>query len=171
MATDTRGICLSGRNPGTSEPDAVVYFVCAALIQPLAECLAREWPASRYTSDAPALCPVCGALPVVGALREEGQGAKRTLICSFCLTERDYMRLLCPSCGEKGFDSLPVFTAEQFEYVRVDACDSCRTYLKVVDLTKDGLAIPVVDDMATVALDLWARERGYKRLRLNVLGL
>jgi FdhE protein len=105
----------------------------------------------------------------VGVLREEGHGAKRTLVCSLCLTEYDYLRVVCPRCGEQKFDALPVYTAEQVAHVRVDACDSCRTYLKTIDLSKDGLAVPLVDDLASVALDLWARDRGYARLSPNVL--
>ena len=29
----------------------------------------------------------------------------------------------------------------------MEACDSCKTYVKAVDLTKDGLAVPVVDEL------------------------
>jgi FdhE protein len=104
-------------------------------------------------------------------LREEGHGAKRTLLCALCLTEREYPRVVCPSCGEQDFDALPVYTADQFNYVRIDACDRCRSYLKTIDLTKDGLAVPIVDDIASLSLDLWARDRGYVRLRVNLLDL
>ena len=45
------------------------------------------------------------------------------------------------------------------------------TYVKTIDLTRDGLAVPVVDDLASVTLDLWARERGYQRLYPNLLRL
>jgi FdhE protein len=78
---------------------------------------------------------------------------------------------VCPACGQQEFDALPVYTATEFEHVRVDACDACRRYVKTIDLTKNGLAVPPVDDIATVALDLWARERGYTRLKANVLAL
>ena len=117
----------------------------------------------------PISCPICGALPVVGVLREEGQGAKRTLVCALCLTERDYLRVVCLACGEQQFDALPIYTAEQFAHVRIEACESCRRYLKTIDLTKDGLAVPPVDDIASLSMDLWARERGYVRLRPNIL--
>ena len=106
---------------------------------------------------------------MLGVLREEGHGSKRTLLCGLCLTEWDYLRLVCPACGEREFDALPVFTAEQFPHVRIETCETCRTYLKTIDLTKDGLAVPPVDDIATVSLDVWARERGYVRLRPNLL--
>ena len=113
--------------------------------------------------------PACGDRPVVGVLREEGHGARRSLACGRCATEWAYTRLSCPGCGEHRFESLPVYTAEQFGHIRVEACDSCRRFLKTVDLTKDGLAVPLVDDLASLSLDLWARSQGYERLRPNLL--
>jgi FdhE protein len=145
-------------------------FVIEVVLQPFAE---RE--ASRHgtasNESTVARCPRCDVLPVVGVLREAGQGAKRSLLCALCLTEWNYPRVICPVCREQQFDALPVFTAEQFGHVRIEACDACRRYLKTIDLTKDGHAVAEVDDIASVSLDLWARERGYVRIRTNLLGL
>jgi Protein involved in formate dehydrogenase formation len=116
-------------------------------------------------------CPSCGSKPVVGVLRSEGDGAKRALICSLCGSEWPYRRLICPNCGEEDKEKLPIFVAAQIAHVRVEACDTCRTYLKSVDLTKDGFAVPVVDEIATVALNLWADEQGYTKIETNVLGM
>jgi FdhE protein len=79
--------------------------------------------------------------------------------------------VLCPNCGQENKDQLPIFTAPDFEHVRVEACDSCNTYIKSVDLTRDGHAVPVVDELATVALNLWADEHGYTKFEPNLLGL
>jgi FdhE protein len=152
--------------------DPNVRFVAEALLQPFVEQWTRHEttpPAER--SVTPARCPNCASLPVLAVLREEGHGAKRTLLCSLCFTEWDYRRILCPHCGEQQFDALPVYTAEQFEYVRIEACTSCQRYIKTIDLTKNGLAVPPVDDIASVSLDLWAREQGYVRIRENLLAL
>lgn len=153
--------------------DEPLGFVVDAVLQPFAEAVAGRpatWAEGRPASGL-ACCPTCGSPPVVAALKEEGQGAKRVLICSLCSTEWDYLRVVCPACDEKRFDALPVFTSDAVAHVRIDACDSCRVYLKTVDLSKDGLAIPAVDDIATIALDLWAREAGYTRLHPNLLRL
>ena len=115
-------------------------------------------------------CPFCGEKPQVGVLRGEGDGAKRSLICSLCSTEWDFRRLLCPNCGEENPEKLPVYTAEELPYVRIEACDTCHTYIKAVDLSRNGLAVPVVDELATVSLDLWAEDHGYSKLQLNLLG-
>ena len=71
--------------------------------------------------------------------------------------------VLCPNCAEENKDHLPVFVAQEFDYVRVDACDTCHTYIKSIDLSKNGNAVPVVDELATVSLNLWAQEHNYKR--------
>jgi len=65
---------------------------------------------------------------------------------------------------------LPVYVAEQFSHIRIEACDTCKSYLRTIDLTKNGCAIPIVDDLAAIPLSLWAQERGYTRLQPNLLG-
>lgn len=115
-------------------------------------------------------CPFCGEKPVAAVLRPEGDGGKRFLLCSQCFTEWEFRRLLCPNCGEEDQDKLPVFTAEEFPHVRIEACDTCQMYLKAIDLTKNGLAVPEVDELAAPALDLWASEQGYRKLQANLFG-
>ena len=43
--------------------------------------------------------------------------------------------------------------------------------MKAVDLRLLGDAVPLVDEIASVELDVWAAERGLSKIRLNVLGL
>ncbi len=150
-------------------PETHLFFA-RALLQPYAEHLAasREIELPRF---GPPTCPVCTGKPQVGVLREEGHGAKRSLVCSLCLTEWDYRKVVCPGCGEERFEKLAAYTASQFEHVRVEACDTCKVYIKTVDLTKNGLAIPVVEELATIPLNLWAQENGYTKLQLNLLGM
>ena len=104
-------------------------------------------------------------------MRPLGEGGQRSLICSFCLAEWEFRRIVCPGCGEEDPVKLPIYAAEELQHVRVEACDSCKTYIKTVDLTKSGLGEPVVDEMASVALDLWAQMRGYTKLQVNLLQL
>ena len=164
-----------GEASGFSRKDAAVVenpatiFIVESLLQAFAERVVLADAPNQ--GSAPMRCRRCAALPVAAVLREEGHGAKRSLLCAICLHEWECLRLVCPACGEQDFDKLPVYTAEQFAHVRIDGCDSCRHYIKTIDLTKDGLAVPCVDDIASVSLDLWARERGYTRVKGNVLGI
>ena len=116
------------------------------------------------------LCPNCEGRPVTGVLRIEGDGGKRFLLCSFCGTEWEFRRIYCAYCGESREASLPVFVAEKFPQIRVEACDTCRHCLRTADLTKDGNAIPLVDDLAAIPLALWTEESGYQRIHGNLLG-
>ena len=116
-------------------------------------------------------CPDCSGPPVVALLREAGHGARRSHVCGTCLKESPAPRLGCVACGEQNVDALPVFRAEETDPARIDACDTCRVYVKSIDLTKDGSADPIADDLASVALDLWARQQNYRRSRPNLLRL
>jgi FdhE protein len=153
----------------SSELSAEYAFFANALLQPFAEYLAEKTKSS--TENSPPLCPFCGSKPQLAVLRPEGDGAKRFLLCSLCGTEWFFRRVLCPNCAEENKDKLPVFTAQEFDYVRLDACDTCRTYIKSIDLSKNGKAVPVVDELATVSLNLWAQENNYRKLYPNLFGV
>ena len=144
-------------------------FIALAFIQPLAERLGEQELVPPGKPQA--TCPVCASEPVCAVLRDRGHGAGRSLICSLCMQEWGFLRVACPACGEDRFESLPVFTPDGATHVRIDACDTCHHYLKTIDMTKDGLAVPVVDELAAIPLDLWAAEKGYKKLTLNLAGL
>lgn len=150
--------------------DLAQHFFARACLQPVAEYLALESKIqfAGYTGQ---LCPVCGDAPQLGVLRPEGDGGKRSLVCATCATEWEFRRVLCPNCAEENHLKLPRFSAEDFPHVRVEACDTCKRYLKSVDLTLNGLAVPLVDEIAAAPLDLWAAEHGYEKIELNLMGL
>ena len=157
----------SGRD---DRPNAAFdQFLARAFLQAFAEHLAADRAADQ-TPGFPSLCPLCGARPLLGVLRPEGDGAKRFLLCSFCSREWEFRRIFCATCGEETETKLPVYVAEQFPYIRVEACETCKFYLRTIDLTKDGNAVPLVDDLAAIPLSLWAEEHGYSRAQPNLLG-
>jgi FdhE protein len=144
-----------------------------AFLQPYAEHLA-DHDSPLEIHGAPPRCPRCSGRPQVGVLRPMGDGAQRSLICRLCATEWDYRRLVCPACGEENAEKLPVYVADELGHlghVRVEACDTCRHYIKTIDLTKNGRAVPVVDELAAIPLSLWASENRYTKVSPNLLGL
>jgi formate dehydrogenase accessory protein FdhE len=145
-------------------------FLAQAFLQPYAE-MVRSHAAKRPLHSAYAICPFCNRKPSYGVMRQMGDGASRSLVCAFCLNEWDFRRIVCPGCGEENERKLPVFSAEDFRHIRVESCETCKTYVKTIDLTKDGHAEPLVDELASAPLDLWAREQGYAKLHNNLLGL
>lgn len=148
---------------------AFAQFLPRAFLQPYAE-FRGALAAGAPQVTTPRLCPLCGSRPLLGVLHPEGDGGKRFLWCSFCSQEWEFRRILCPTCGEEGEDKLPVYIVEDSPHIRVEACDTCKFYLRTIDLTKDGNAIPVVDDLAAIPHTLWASEQGYSRLQPNLLG-
>ncbi len=143
------------------------FFYARVLFQPCAEALAATHAPQGFGG---LVCPVCSARPQVAVLRPEGDGGKRFLVCSFCITEWEFRRILCPMCGEEDNAKLPRYTAEGISAVRVEACDTCHHYLKGVDMTVDGHAVPLVDEVATAPLDVWAIEHGFNKISLNLMG-
>jgi hypothetical protein len=156
---------------GTDEAtvDSREELITRILIEPYAEFLAAQ---ITVLSSGPSgnLCARCNGRPVTGVLRIEGDGGKRFLKCAFCGSEWEFRRIYCAYCGEEREASLPVYVAEKFPHIRVEACDTCRHCLRTVDLTRDGNAVPEVDDLAAIPLALWAEEHGYERIHRNLLG-
>jgi formate dehydrogenase accessory protein FdhE len=153
-----------------SSPSDAQGFLAHAFLQPYAEFL-RSRGGTRTLKQIYAVCPFCNRKPSFGVLRQMGDGAARSLVCSFCLNEWEFRRVVCPGCGEENDKKLPVFTADEFDYIRVECCDTCRTYIKSIDLTKNGNAEPIVDELSSAPLDLWAREHGYAKLQSNIFGM
>jgi FdhE protein len=106
----------------------------------------------------------------MAVLKPEGEGASRSLLCSFCLCEWPFRRVICPWCGEEDKERLPRYSSAEWNYVHVEACETCKHYLKAVDLSVNGLAIPLVDEAALAVLDVWATERGYVKIIPNLIG-
>jgi len=148
---------------------AFAQFFPRAFLQPYAAYVAGRTAVPPVLAT-PRVCPLCGGRALFGVLRLEGDGGKRCMVCSFCGYEWEFRRILCPTCGEEEEKKLPVYVAEQFPHIRVEACESCKFYVRTIDLTKDGNAVPVVDDLAGIPLTLWAHEHGYSRLQPNLLG-
>jgi FdhE protein len=106
----------------------------------------------------------------MAVLKPEGEGARRSLLCSFCLCEWSFRRVICPWCGEEDRERLPHYCSEEWTHVHIEACDTCKHYLKAVDLSVNGLAVPIVDEAALAVLDVWASERGYVKIIPNLIG-
>ncbi len=155
---------------GVAPPSETDNFFARAYLQPYAVSV-RTRARLRWTGPTAYVCPFCKRKPGLGVLRTLGEGSQRSLICSFCLAEWEFRRIICPACGETDPAKLPVYAAEELQHVRVEACESCKSYIKTVDLTKSGLGEPVVDEIASVALDLWSQTHGYAKLQANLLQL
>ena len=167
------------------EPVQLEFFP-RAFLQPIAEALAErnarmgalsprveETAAVTRSRDVPErACPLCGWPPQVAVIRDEPEvKGHRLLVCSLCATSWSFPRSMCPSCGETRAEQLIYYVSDSMSHVRVEECRTCRAYLKSVDLREHGTAAPLVDDLASVELDLWSDDRDLWKIQRNVLSL
>jgi len=148
--------------------------VAAAPILELAAGRAELPPRDKWMGGA---CPLCGGVPQVSVIAEESgefmAGSPRYLVCERCASWWAFPRAVCPSCREDDSRRLSSYVADARQWVRIDSCESCHAYTKTFDL-RDPRAVgvvPLVDDVATLALDLWAHHRGLHRPALSLAGV
>jgi formate dehydrogenase maturation protein FdhE len=152
-------------------------FFAKAIVQPYAQRLAEcgVAPVGRERERASNRCPFCGGAPqlsvLCGASDPALEGGARALQCATCLMTWPFRRALCPQCGEEDERKLGYFTTPAFDHLRLETCETCKHYLKGVDLTRLGLAVPLVDEVAGAPLDAWATEHGFVKIELNLVGL
>jgi formate dehydrogenase maturation protein FdhE len=119
-------------------------------------------------------CPTCGGLPQLSYFAVTGEAlvsGPRYLVCSRCATNWIFSRMTCASCGESNGTKLPIYQEqEQFPHARVDGCQTCRKYLLTFDLRRDTRAVPIVDEIAALPLDLYARDQGLTKITPNLMG-
>lgn len=153
---------------------ALVPFVGAALQVYFTRLAASLDAAAVSRCDVATICPVCATRPVASVVRIGGERNNlRYLACALCATEWHMTRVLCSSCEqEKGLHYLTIEQEGrelQRAVARAEACDECKSYLKIFYQEYDAGAEPVADDLATLALDLLVDERGYARSGPNLL--
>ncbi len=151
----------------TDDDAAAVPFVGAALQVYYARLAATLAVGDVDRCDVPTLCPVCASRPVASVVRIGAERAgRRYLVCGLCGSEWNLPRITCSYCAEdKG---LQYFGAEGEgrrgnPAWRAEACDECRTYLKIFYQEKDPQLEPLADDLASLALDVLLDERGFAR--------
>ena len=162
------------RTAWTGGPEERQDFLSHAVLRAYAETLVHAGVTlDRQREPGSGRCPACGAPPSISFRRElpGSDGAARFLGCGLCGTEWQTNRIRCPGCGETDPDRLPGWHSETHPTARVEACESCHRYVKSMDLTVDARAVPEVDELRSLSLDLWAMERGYVRLEPGLAGL
>ena len=108
-------------------------------------------------------------MPIMTDLREK-EGFRYN-ICGFCHAEYRVTRLQCPFCLEKDMAKLEYYEAKEEPGLRINTCKTCKMYIKQTDFRDlDRRALPLVDDLESLSLDVAAREKKYKRPTLSAWG-
>jgi FdhE protein len=144
------------------DPDAF-QAVAALMPVPFLQACGRRWARAIAPSWTEGYCPVCGAWPVLTEVR--GIERRRSLRCGRCGAEWQAHCLSCPFCALTDHRELVSLVPESCGSTRtVDACKRCGGYVKSFTVLQGGPAVGVMlDDLASVDLDVAALAQGYKR--------
>jgi len=150
--------------PGSEAEDQLVLIdlFLEESLRPELECVAEKYgkvvDKSHWTEG---YCPICGKEPKIGEIRNGDEG-ERYLFCHQCGFKWYFRRIKCPFCGNEEQHSLAYFAVEGEERYRVDVCNKCRRYIKMVDLPNTSEEVDLdVEDIATLHLDMIAYDEGY----------
>jgi FdhE protein len=153
--------------------DGTDVFLARAAAAPVLEALpeiARALPIAGEER----FCPACSGSPQVSVFVDSGEAlvtGQRRLVCARCANEWVYPRMTCVACGETESSKLVVLAdPEQLPHLRVDGCERCKRYIVSVDARLEGHAVPVVDEIAAIPLDIAAAERGFTKITPNLMG-
>lgn len=180
----------------SEEQPMVDAYVARATLGPILEALAEVRASCAGPRDA-MHCPECGGLPQLGYFApspEDLATGPRRLLCARCAATWGYPRMTCAACGENDAAKLTILSEHGttsgergsvvrglegagrrapdavFPHIRIEACETCRRYALNVDLSVVPVAVPVVDELAAIPLDLYARDRGYTKIIPNLMG-
>ena len=165
--------------PDTARTRLMVYwagdsndYISRAVLQPYAALL-RERNITPDRVHSPGHCPFCGAAAWISARKPgpDSESGFRFLGCSLCGLEWNVGRIVCPACGEGDPHKLPNYRTENHPAVRIETCDTCRRYVKSIDLTLDSRPVPPIDDLLSISMDLWAVDEGFVRIEQGMAGL
>ncbi len=163
----------AGRQVGIEE--SVLATLARAVTFPHWELVARAWlPRDRLDEWRRFRCPTCGGLPGLAEVGTEGGGgedivaaSRRALHCPFCGSRWAVPALECPVChSTKPGDAKYYYTPEEPE-LRIDFCQSCKHYIKVVDTDKTAGRLHIGLELLTSAhLDVLAQDKSLKAVEV-----
>lgn len=114
------------------------------------------------------LCPICGCHPVASVIVDQPRAGLRYLHCSLCESEWHNIRAHCTSCGQDKGTTLWSFDDTQAQ-VRIESCDECHGYTKMLFVEKSPLMDVAADDLATLMLDSELNAKGFGATTVNPL--
>jgi hypothetical protein len=131
-------------------------------IKPLLREVRKKAPQQQEAGWQKGNCYVCGAEATLGELQDNAQ--QKHLRCAQCGADWHHPRLQCFHCGNEDHRKLKYLYAEGKEHRRIEVCDECHSYLKVITaFTPTAPELVAVEDLATLDLDFLAQVHGYRK--------
>jgi len=158
-------------------PEPVLGFWARVAAGPILEAARAAVATPDRDEWTGAACPACGGPAQLSVIAEESGefmgGSPRFLVCGRCAGWWTFPRAVCAWCSESDPGRMPSFVPDQRRVTRIDGCESCGHYVKTFDLREPGATelVPLVDDVATVSLDLWAQDQGLARPLVSFAGV
>jgi FdhE protein len=172
--------------------DPVDGYLARASLAPVLEALGERAGDACVRGSDGERCPRCGGPPQLSCLAASGESlvsGPRSLLCARCGSSWACSRSVCPACGEGRTARLSIY-AEQwqgpvtahrdsdgdgngrpvFPHLRLAGCSTCSRYLIEVDMARDPRAVPEVDELAALPLDLYAADQGLTKVTPNLMG-
>jgi FdhE protein len=150
----------------TDADGEALQALAALLPMPFLHACNRRWASdARARSWAEGYCPICAAWPAFAEVR--GIERSRYFRCGRCSAEWYARALCCPYCGTDAHDDLDTLVPEPGQNnsnAVIEACKRCHGYVKA--LTRLSACPPgtvMLEDLATVDLDVAALAHGFKR--------
>lgn len=173
---------------GADLPPVEHYLARACLPGPLVAVDAEAACAGDPSPRGDRRCPRCGGLPQLSVRADTGDrlvSGGRLLVCARCGESWPYSGSACASCGQSEGGQRTVYAEDRkgtqvgrrdtdddatLPHLRVEACTQCRRYLIDVDQGREPWAVPEVDELVALPLDLYATEHGYTKVTPNLMG-
>lgn len=156
LSGDRQGLSEMARQ-ANADPDLLIFLIHLALKPSFLALRRAESETLKEGGWREGYCPLCGSLPGMGRLEEEG---RRVLWCSLCGHEWPFPRIECPYCRTEDQKSLFYLFSDEEEGYRISACRRCRGYLKTVDARVLEDPAPLeLEDVITLHLDILAQEK------------
>jgi Protein involved in formate dehydrogenase formation len=168
--------------------EPVDRYLARASLAPVLEALGDRAGDACVPGAGGELCPRCGGPPQLSYVAESGEtlvSGPRSLLCARCGASWTCSRSVCPGCGEDREARLSVHSEHWhgpvsgrrkadgepvFGHLRVAGCSTCSRYLIEVDMARDPRAVPEVDELAALPLDLYATDQGLTKVTPNLVG-
>lgn len=140
----------------------VLRVIAPIIAMPMLLACREAWSPLVPAAWADGYCPICGDWPALAEVR--GLDGSRHLRCGRCGGDWRTEWLRCPFCGERDHERLGSLVSDGLERQTIEVCERCRHYAKTVT-TLDPIPPEhvVLQDLATLVLDVAALERGYRR--------
>ena len=168
--------------------EPVDRYLARASLTPALEALGERAGDACVPGDGGELCPRCGGPPQLSYVAAAGESlvtGPRSLLCARCGSSWTCSRSVCPACGEDQDARLSVYAEDWhgpvsgrrdgngrpvFPHLRIAACSTCSRYLIEIDMARDPRAVPEVDELVALPLDLYAADQGLTKVTPNLMG-